>query len=438
MAFWDDAKNKMKQAMRPKQQEGPTVFSNRADGGFSGYVPKMKRDAQEVQQTGYQQARPQGMENMMPVGVDPSVMQGFQPVGGQTGQMPPQQPQQGMPQQAASQGFTGRQQFNQPPMGQPMQQMNPQARPQGPAFGQGATFGQFQQQPQATRPGFGQPAFQQNAQQPPMGQQGFTGKQPNFAQQPMAQQMPPMGQQVQGGTSKFNPQAEHQTFAFPGESFMVDGHAYKLVCRVAQITGVPSCFRVIEFMYNNEAVIVNAEQITDLVEADRCMDLIFGAACAMKQRLMRVSGKQIYLITPPQVYVAPFEPLRRAGMADIERRWPGAMQNGMQPQQAAQPVVNNVQPFQQAQPRQMNYQQMPPMGQPMGMNQAMPVNQAMPAGQPMGAAQPMAAGQYTAAQPRPFAQRQDDFAGGMGRRAARNTAHTNSYTDFGGFGMKTR
>jgi len=26
----------------------------------------------------------------------------------------------------------------------------------------------------------------------------------------------------------------------------------------------------------------------------------------------------------------------------------------------------------------------------------------------------------------------------MGRRAARNTAHTNSYTDFGGFGMKTR
>jgi hypothetical protein len=169
---------------------------------------------------------------------------------------------------------------------------------------------------------------------------------------------------------------------------MVDGHAYKLVFRVAQITGVPSCFRVIEFMYNNEAVIVNAEQITDLVEADRCMDLIFGAACAMKQRLMRVSGKQIYLITPPQVYVAPFDNLRRAGMVDIERRWPGALQANMQPQQMnAQPFVNNVQPMQPA------------------------ANQ----------------------QPR-----QDDFAGGMGRRAARNAMHTNGYTDYGGFGLKSR
>ena len=428
MAFWDDAKNKMKQAMRPKQQDNSPVISNRADGGFSGYVPKMKRDAQEVQQTGYQQTRPQGMENMMPVGVDPSVMQGFQPVGGQTGQVPPQQPMQGMPQQGAA----PQQNFGRTGYQQPVQQMGQQARPQGPMFaqqqmfGQGPTVGQgpaFGQQ--QTRPGFGQPAFQQNVQQPPMGQQGFTGKQPNFAQQPVAQQMPPMGQQVQGGTGKFNPQAEHQTFAFPGESFMVDGHAYKLVCRVAQITGVPSCFRVIEFMYNNEAVIVNAEQITDLVEADRCMDLIFGAACAMKQRLMRVSGKQIYLITPPQVYVAPFEPLRRAGMADIERRWPGAMQNGMQPQQAAPQYVNNVQPFVQPQQRQPQ-----PMGQPM------PFQQMQPMGQPM--TQPMAAGQHTSAQPRPFAQRQDDFAGGMGRRAARNNAHTNSYTDFGGFGMKTR
>ncbi len=413
MAFWDDAKNKMKQAMRPKQQEGPAVFSNRADGGFSGYIPKIKRDAQEVQQTGYQQTRPQGVENMMPVGVDPSVMQGFQPVGGQTGQVPTQQPMQGMPQQNF--GRTGYQQPVQP-------QTPPMGRPQGATFGQG----QFPpQQPQPTRPGFGQPAFQQNVQQP---QQGFTGKQPMAPAQPMAQQAPqqPMNQ----STGKFNPQGDHQTFAFPGESFVVDGHAYKLVCRVAQITGVPSCFRVIEFMYNNEAVIVNAEQITDLVEADRCMDLIFGAACAMKQRLMRVSGKQIYLITPPQVYVAPFEPLRRAGMADIERRWPGAMQSGMQPQQAAQPVVNNVQPFVQAQPMRQP--------QPMAPAQPVPYQQMQPMGQPMGMNQQMASGQQTSAQPRPFAQRQDDFAGGMGRRAARNTMHTTSYTDYGGFGVKNR
>ena len=426
MAFWDDAKNKMKQAMRPKQQENGQVFSNRADGGFSGYVPKIKREQPDMQHTGYQQARPAGMENMMPVGVDPSVMQGFQPVGGQTGQMPPQQPMQGMPQ-----GFTGKQQ----PMGQqmgPQAQQMPQAQP-----------APFQQMPvnQATRPGFGAPAFQQN--QPPMGMnqpmaaaqpmQGFTNKQPVapaqpvFNQQPMGaaqplQQMPPMGQPQQppmGFTGKVQQNQDHQTFAFPGESFMVDGHAYKMVFRVAQITGVPSCFRVIEFMYNNEAVIVNAEQITDLVEADRCMDLIFGAACAMKQRLMRVSGKQIYLITPPQVYVAPFEPLRRKGMEDIERRWPGAMQSGMQPQQAQQvPFVQNVQPM-QGMPWQAQ-----PMQQPMGMNQ------------PMAAAQPMAAGQQTMNQPRPFA-RQDDFAGGAGRRASRS-AMQNGYTDYGGFGLKSR
>lgn len=386
MAFWDDAKNKMKQAMRPKQQDNSPVFSNRADGGFSGYVPKIKREQPDMQHTGYQQARPAGMENMMPVGVDPSVMQGFHPVGGQTGQMPPQQPMQGMPQ-----GFTARQpMMNQPPMGQP----GPQAQ-QAP----------FQQPMGAAQPM----------------QQGFTNKQPVFNQQPpMGQQMPP-----QGFTGKVQmPQGDHQTFAFPGESFVVDGNAYKMVFRVAQITGVPSCFRVIEFMYNNEAVIVNAEQISDLVEADRCMDLIFGAACAMKQRLMRVSGKQIYLITPPQVYVAPFEPLRRAGMADIDRRWPGAMQSGMQQQAPQQvPFVQSVQPqgmpWQQAQPM----QQMPQM-QPMGMNQ------------PMGQPQPMAAGQHTTAQPRPFA-RQDDFAGSAGRRASRS-AMANGYTDYGGFGLKSR
>ena len=101
---------------------------------------------------------------------------------------------------------------------------------------------------------------------------------------------------------------------------------------------------------------------------------------------MRVSGKQIYLITPPQVYVAPFEGLRRAGMADIERRWPGAMQANMQPQQmpGAQPFAGNVQ--------QMAPQQM----------------------------------------------RQDDFAGGFGRRAARSQMNTNGYTDYGGFSAKGR
>ena len=351
MAFWDDAKKKMQNMVKPRQEEQPSVLSNRADGGFSGYQPKMvKRPDNAAQQTGYQPtgfqrpvqgAAPSGFEGMMPTGVDPSVMQQFQPVGGQTGQMPPQQqtPQQGMPQQ-------------QP---RPQAAFQPQPGYQPQPYQQSAP-----QQPQ--RPAFGQPPMQ-SVQQPPMQaqpafQRGFT-----MPQQPVQQA----------------PQQENNTFFFPGD-YQVDGNSYKLVFRVAQITGVPSCFRVIEFMYNNEAVIVNAEQITDLVEADRCMDLIFGAACAMKQRLMRVSGKQIYLITPPQVYVAPFENLRRAGMEDIDRRWPGALQMNMQP-------VGTVQPQ-----------------------------------RGFGAAP----------------QQQNDFAGGFGRRASRGSARPGDYTDYGGFGMKTR
>ena len=151
------------------------------------------------------------------------------------------------------------------------------------------------------------------------------------------------------------------------------------------------------------------------------MDLIFGAACAMKQRLMRVSGKQIYLITPPQVYVAPFEPLRRAGMADIDRRWPGAMQSGMQPMQGAAQQAPQQVPFVQS------VQPLPPQGMPWQPAQPQPQAQPLP---------PLKVGQHTTAQPRPFA-RQDDFAGGAGRRASRS-AMANGYTDYGGFGLKSR
>ncbi|MDD6049870.1 MAG: cell division protein SepF [Clostridiales bacterium] len=360
MAFWDDAKKKLAQAIQPRQQQEQGFSSNRADGGFSGYVPK-KRKLDEQNQDLYRTG-PADYARMMPEGVDPGMMQQFQPVGGQTGAMPPQQamPQQAMPPQGMppQQGMSPQQPFGrpgyQPPMGMPPQ-MGAQVPPRPQAQFQGTGY-----QPQ---------------------QRGFTARQ-------TVQQPQPEFQQPHAQPQPAQPQSVPQTYAFPGgDSYVVDGNAYKMVLRVAQITGVPSCFRVIEFMYNNEAVIVNAEQVTDLVEADRCMDLIFGAACAMKQRLMRVSGKQIYVITPPQVYVAPFDSLRRAGMADIERRWPGAMQSMGQNQQ---PPVNNVQPMQ-------------PMGNQMA-----------------------------------YQQPREDFAGGVGRRAARNGMHANGYTDYGGFGTRGR
>jgi len=97
-----------------------------------------------------------------------------------------------------------------------------------------------------------------------------------------------------------------------------------MILRVAQITGVASCYRLIEFMQNGEAMIVNAEQISDHVEADRCMDLLFGAAYAMNQSFVRISGKMIYVIAPRQIQVEPFDGLLRMSNEDIERRWPGA------------------------------------------------------------------------------------------------------------------
>ncbi len=369
MAFWDDAKKKVLQAMKPHQQEERMPFSNRADGGFSGYQPRMPRVQNEPATAGYQRGS-NNLEAMMPSGVDAASMQ-FQPVGGQTGTMQPVQPMQQPMQPPQSAAQPQQAQFGRTGFQQPVRAAQPHPQFQGNGMNQPFPQGAFAQ---PTRPGFGQPAFAQNAPQGTM-QMNMPGTMQMGVQNGMPQPAPQAAPQP--AVSQ-----ESNTFAFSGgDSYMVDGNAYKMIFRVAQITGVPSCFRVIEFMYNNEAVIVNAEQVTDLVEADRCMDLIFGAACAMKQRLIRVSGKQIYLITPPQVYVAPFEGLRRAGMADIERRWPGAMQSGMQPQAAP----NNIQQMQQP-----------------------------------GFAQ----------------QRQDDYAGGFGRRSARSAAHANGYTDFGGFNVK--
>lgn len=349
MSFWDDAKQKVLQAMKPRQQESQGYTPNRLDGSMSGYTPRVKKN-DEMGQTGFRQGGAQSFASMVPDGVDPSAMQQFRPVA-QTGTVPPQQ---GMPQQPF--GQTGYQRPVNNPMGANQPTMGQQMPPRPQAQFQGQQRAPFQT---------ANPA------------RGFTTNQPPVQPQQNWHTPNPAPQQ--------NPAPNQpETFAFTGgDGYVVDGHAYKMVVRVAQITSVASCFRVIEFMYNNEAVVVNAEQVTDLVEAERCMDLIFGAACAMKLRLMRVSGKQIYLITPPQVCVIPFENLGRAAMEDINRHWPGAMQANMQPQfQGQRPAANNV-------------QQLNPL-------------------------------------------RQDDFAGNLGRRAARNAMHTNGFTDYGGFGSGSR
>ncbi len=372
MAFWNDAMQKMQNMLQQKQPtEKQPIISNRENGGFSGYQPRVgKRDAG---QTSAQQVMGNtgSIADMMPGGVDASQFGAFRTIGGQPQQipqqMPPQMgqppmqqmPPQGMPQQPLQQQMTGQQSRRMFFKGDRAQQ------PQQPLFNP--------QQPVAQGPV--QPYFQQN--QPPVGQ-AIPPMQPAMPQQSAMGQSPFAGTMNQPPVPQGMPGSNINVF--PG-TVMADDGAYKLVFRVAQITGVTSCFRVIEFMYNNEAVIVNAEMITDLVEADRCMDLIFGAACAFRQRLIRVSGKQIYLITPPQVRVESYDNMLRAGMEDIDRRWPGARQMNMQ---------NHAQSVQQPQ---------------------------QPARGFMGRSQ-----------------QQGDFVSGMGRRANRGVQ--GDYTDYGGFSMK--
>ena len=56
------------------------------------------------------------------------------------------------------------------------------------------------------------------------------------------------------------------------------------------------------------------------------MDMLFGAAYAMQQRFSRISGKQIYLITPRDLQVLPYESISRLGREDMMRHWPGALE----------------------------------------------------------------------------------------------------------------
>ncbi len=314
MAFWNKAVDQLRQMVKPHQEDQPQLMSNRADGGFSGYQPKVQKKRPE-QTTSSQPLH--GFDHMMPGGVDPMVMQQFQQVGGQTGSIPPQPMQQAQPMMGAQpmqqrpMGGTSRQQPVAPMQNtgwQRQMQFNaPQPQPlQQHGWQQSIRFNPSQVPPQ-------QPAANWNQQS-----SRFAPQQPVQQAQPMNQQKPvqrPAAQGVQG---------DGHMFYMPGSYVTDEGNAYSLVMRVAQITGVSSCFWLIEFMQNREAVIVNAEQITDVVEADRCMDLLCGAAYAMNQNFTRISGKQIYLITPANVQVQPYEALRRMGEEDIDRRWPGA------------------------------------------------------------------------------------------------------------------
>jgi len=345
MAFIDKVQGLLQKVTpRRENEQQPQLLSNRANGGFSGYQPKIPK--RKPVENIVPEHPATGFSGMMPGGVDAGVMQQFQQVGGSTGTV---QPQQAMPQQM---------------QGRPMAQPQPHARQAGPVPQRPAQPQQplqntgYQPRHQSPAPQMMHNTSWQPAYKPQQVQQN-TGWQPVQPPQPVQQQ-------------PAQPPVDNGLRYFPGAYVTEEGSVYKMVLRVAQITGVASCYRLIEFMQNSEAMIVNAEQISDVMEADRCMDLLFGAAYAMNQNFVRISGKMIYLITPKQMQVVPFDSLLHMSNEDIDRRWPGSNRG---------------------------YQENARFG---------------------GFAQQ---------------HRQDDFAPAYGQRANRS-AQAGAYTDYGGFGMR--
>lgn len=345
MAF--NIKDKMqgllqKVTARREEDQQPRM-STLPNGRVSGYVPKVPP---RKPQNAPQEHPAQAFGSMVPPGVNPASVPQYMPpmqpaqnapVPGQQAWGGPTPPQQPYGNQASSQPVP-------PPQQGTQQQRVFQQPPQ-----QGTQQHAFRHQPQATQQQrtFRQPPMQGTQQQPAQGfppqgqggpQQGFPPQgqgvpQPGFAPQgqggpqqhfpPQAQNVPPQppvqGDPMRGGTAQFG-----NVIPFPGTQLDQDGNAYSMTLRVAQITGIQSCYRLLEFMQNNEAVIVNAEQITDTVEANRCLDMLFGAAYAMGQHFERIANRLIYLIVPPHVHVMPFESMLYMSQQDIELRWPGS------------------------------------------------------------------------------------------------------------------
>lgn len=273
------------QKMTARREDGERQpLSTMPNGSISGYQPRIVRRRPENE--GPETHPAASFSGMVPEGVDPA----------------------GMPQ------------FMQPPVQQPQP-------PQAPLFMGTMRQNPVQpQQPTGYQPRHQSPAPQQNGWNGGVQQPANTGYVPRPHAAPQAgQPVPPQS------APQPQPAQESNVSYFPGTVRDDEGNGYSMVLRVAQITGITSCYRLLEFMQNNEAMIVNAEQITDVMEANRCMDMLFGAAYAMNQSFERISGKMIYLIAPRHVQVIPFDTMRHMSEADMERRWPGASRGAQEP-----------------------------------------------------------------------------------------------------------
>ena len=131
-----------------------------------------------------------------------------------------------------------------------------------------------------------------NAQQPQ--HTGWTG-----VQQPQRSGWTDMQQPQQQGV----PTQDNISY-MPGSFVAEDGRAYRHCERVALLVSVSACFRIIEFMRNQESVIVSMESISSHEEVQRCLDMLTGAAFTLQCSMTAISAAQrIYLIAPTTVMV---------------------------------------------------------------------------------------------------------------------------------------
>jgi FtsZ-interacting cell division protein YlmF len=100
-------------------------------------------------------------------------------------------------------------------------------------------------------------------------------------------------------------QAAENTAYFPNPAFQdANGERFSHIERMSHMTSPEDIHAIISFMMNGESVIVNCESIAGAQEAQRCIDLIAGAACALKCQITQLSlSSKVMLISPPAICV---------------------------------------------------------------------------------------------------------------------------------------
>lgn len=271
------------QRFRTNADEGPSeesMYSRRHDGSLSGYHPNVGRQAQPQQvpdpsapiETPYDKWGPNPS-----FGQETGMGQTYGQPGPEVGGFQQAWPQ---PEPSASFVATGFQGF--PPQNQPTQgnQENP--------------FMGYAPPPQAQR----------------MGQQ--------VPQMPVQPVQPPVQQPAQ---PQQQPAPDNISY-MPGGFIGKDGRMYAHQVVVAQITGVPDCYALMETLRNTGSVVINLELMRDRAEMDRCLDLLFGACYALQCQFNQISSRSVYLLTPGTVQVQNAEELRRQGEYEAAQRWP--------------------------------------------------------------------------------------------------------------------